>query len=191
MIWKKQHVFFLLILPSDFKNYVLWKFHIMGDCCEKTWFCYKRTTIGAGLIAQSKQCICLLKLKQITIPQVKFLWSILQLVSVAEQAGLTLTWSQTQCLCQHACVSTLHAEWYFAVLLSADFYINFFYRISSSLKPYQNVWPDLSPDCLLAKFSVGLPPVVIEQPYIKENRPRVFLQVACVMSVAMTREKYT
>ena len=31
--------------------------------------------------------------------------------------------------------------------------------ISSSLKPYQNFGPDLSPDCLLM-FSVVLPPVV-------------------------------
>ena len=38
--------------------------------------------------------------------------SIPQLVSVAEQTGLSLTWSQPQYLCQHACVSTL---------LSADF----------------------------------------------------------------------
>ena len=36
--------------------------------------------------------------------------SIPQVVSVAEQTGLSLTWSQIQYLCQHACVSTLHAE---------------------------------------------------------------------------------
>ena len=36
--------------------------------------------------------------------------SIPQLVSVAEQTGLYLTWSQPQYLCQHACVSTLHAN---------------------------------------------------------------------------------
>ena len=36
--------------------------------------------------------------------------SIPQVVSVAEQTVLSLTWSQTQYLCQHACVSTLHAE---------------------------------------------------------------------------------
>ena len=35
--------------------------------------------------------------------------SIPQLVSVVEQTGLSLTWSQTHYLCQHACVST-HAE---------------------------------------------------------------------------------
>ena len=29
--------------------------------------------------------------------------------SVAVQTGLSLTWSQTQYLCQHACGSTLHA----------------------------------------------------------------------------------
>ena len=38
------------------------------------------------------------------------------------------------------------------------------------MKPYQNLGPDLSPDCLLM-FSVVLPPVVIEQPNIKEDRP--------------------
>ena len=32
--------------------------------------------------------------------------SIPQVVSVAEQTGLSLTWSQTQYLCQFACVST-------------------------------------------------------------------------------------
>ena len=36
--------------------------------------------------------------------------SIPQIVSVAEQTGLSLIWSQAQYLCQHACVSTLHAE---------------------------------------------------------------------------------
>ena len=34
--------------------------------------------------------------------------SIPQIVSVAEQTGLSLTWSQTQYLCKHACLSTLH-----------------------------------------------------------------------------------
>ena len=43
--------------------------------------------------------------------------SIPQLVSVAEQTGLSNTWWQPQYLCQHACVSSL---------LSAYFYINFF-----------------------------------------------------------------
>ena len=38
-------------------------------------------------------------------------------------------------------------------------------------------------------FFVVLPPVVIKKPYIKENRPRLFYQVACVVSGAMTREK--
>ena len=50
-----------------------------------------------------------------------------------------------------------------------------------------NCGPDLSPAFLLI-FSVVLPPVVNEQPYIKENRPPVFYKVACVVSVAMTRE---
>ena len=36
--------------------------------------------------------------------------SIPQLVSVAEQNGLSLTWSRPQYLSQHACVSTLHAN---------------------------------------------------------------------------------
>ena len=36
--------------------------------------------------------------------------SIPQLVSVAEQTGLSNTWSQPQYLCQYACVSTLHAN---------------------------------------------------------------------------------
>ena len=37
--------------------------------------------------------------------------SIPQLVSVAEQTRLSLTWSQPQYLGQYACASTLHANW--------------------------------------------------------------------------------
>ena len=61
--------------------------------------------------------------------------------------------------------------------------------ISSSLKPYQIFGPDLSPDCLLM-FSVVLPPVVIHDQRDRQfqNRPRVFYQVAHVVSVAMTHE---
>ena len=56
--------------------------------------------------------------------------------------------------------------------------------ISSSLKPYQHFEPDLSPDCLLM-FSV----VIHDQRDRQfQNRPRVFYQVARVVSVAMTRE---
>ena len=36
--------------------------------------------------------------------------SITQVVSVAEQSRLPLTWSQPQYLFQHACVSTMHAN---------------------------------------------------------------------------------
>ena len=61
--------------------------------------------------------------------------------------------------------------------------------ISSSLKPYLNFRPDLSPTCLLM-FSVVLPPVVIHDQRDRQfqNRPRVFYHVARVESVAMTRE---
>ena len=61
--------------------------------------------------------------------------------------------------------------------------------ISSSLKPYQNFGPDLSPDCLLV-FSVLLPPVVIHDQRDRQfhNRPRVFYPVARIVSLAMTRE---
>ena len=113
--------------------------------------------------------------------------SLLQQVSVAEQAGLTLIWSQTQYLCQHACISTLHDI--SRCLLSITFKDIFqvYVRISGIMKTYQNFGPDLSPDCLL-KFSVVLPSAVIEQPNIKENRPGVFHQVACVASEAITRE---
>ena len=56
-------------------------------------------------------------------------------------------------------------------------------------EPYQNFGPDLSPTCLLI-FSVELPPVVIHDQRDRQfqNRRRVFYQVACVESVAMTRE---
>ena len=62
--------------------------------------------------------------------------------------------------------------------------------ISSSLKPYQSFGPDLSPDCLLM-FSVVLPPVAIHDQRDRQfqNRPRVFYQVARIVSAtAMTRE---
>ena len=56
--------------------------------------------------------------------------------------------------------------------------------ISSSLKPYQNFRPDLSPACLLM-FSL----VIHDQRDRHfQNRPRVFYQVARVVPVAMTRE---
>ena len=60
--------------------------------------------------------------------------------------------------------------------------------ISSSLKPYQNFGPGLSPDCLLM-FSVVLPPVAIPDQRDRQfqNRPRVFYRVTRVVSVAMTR----
>ena len=62
--------------------------------------------------------------------------------------------------------------------------VHVYVTISSSLKPYQNFGPDLSPACLLM-FSV----VIHDQRDRQfQNRPRVFYQVARVVSVAMTRE---
>ena len=115
--------------------------------------------------------------------------SIPQLVSVAEQSGLSNTWSQLQFLCQHACVSTLHANWcnmYLQTFILTSF-TNIFHVlgrvrdhvyviISSSLKPYQNFGPDLSPACLLM-FSVVIHDQRDQQ---FQNRPRVFYQVAPV-----------
>ena len=55
------------------------------------------------------------------LPQASFF--ITQVVSVAEQTGLSLAWLQTQYLCQHA----LWINSFSRCLLSADFYsINFF-----------------------------------------------------------------
>ena len=67
--------------------------------------------------------------------------------------------------------------------------VHVYVLISSSLKPYQNLGPDLSPDCWLM-FSVVLPHVVIHDQRDRrfQNRPRVFYQVARVVTVAMTRE---
>ena len=61
--------------------------------------------------------------------------------------------------------------------------------LSSSLKPFQNFGPDLSPNCL-PMLSVVLPPVVIHDQRDRQfqNRPRVYYQFARVVSVAMTRE---
>ena len=62
--------------------------------------------------------------------------------------------------------------------------VHVYVTILSSLKPYQNFGPDLSPACLLM-FSV----VIHDQRDRQvQNRPRVFYQGACVVSVAMTRE---
>ena len=127
--------------------------------------------------------------------------SIPQLVSVAEQTGLSLTWSQPQYLFQHACVSTLHASWcylqtFILNLLKISFMsrtgselVHVYVILSSSLKPFQNFGPDLSPNCL-PMLSVVLPPVVIHDQRDRQfqNRPRVYYQFARVVSVAMTRE---
>ena len=124
------------------------------DSCEKTrfQFCWYRKSL---LLANNKgtdQTAIMSKPAYLSVEIVtdkptsaKFLYH--RVVSVAEQTGLSLTWSQTQyLLCQLACVSTLHAECpdISRCLLSADFYINFFYVsdrvytnviISSILKP--------------------------------------------------------
>ena len=84
----------------------------MGDCCEKlillqannNW----RMSDNAVKTADFSVEIIIDKPTSGEI-------SILQPVYVAELAGMTLTWLQTQYLCLHACLSTLHAEWYFAV----------------------------------------------------------------------------
>ena len=112
--------------------------------------------------------------------------SIPQVVSVAEQIGMTLIPGANPVF--------MSAEWYFAFINVSHVsdrvrnpYANII--ISSSLKPYQNFGPDMSQDCLLM-FSVVLPPVVIHDQSDRhlQNRPRVFYQVAHVVSVAMTRE---
>ena len=51
-------------------------------------------------------------------------------------------------------------------------------KISSSLKPYQNFGPDLSPDCLLM-FSVVLPPEVIHD---QRDRQSISKQTAGILS---------
>ena len=68
-------------------------------------------------------------------------------------------------------------------------YIRHNFIISSSLKPYHNFGPDLSPDCLLI-MSVVLQPLMIHDQRDRQfqNRPRVFYQVAHGVSVAMTHE---
>ena len=65
-------------------------------------------------------------------------------------------------------------------------------RVRHNFKQFEtlsNFGPDLSPDCVLI-LSVVLPPVVIHDQRDRQfqNRPRVFYQVARVVSVAMTRE---
>ena len=94
--------------------------------------------------------------------------SIPKLVFVAEQTGLSNTWPQPQYLCQHACVSALHANCCYMYLqtfiltsfknifhVSDRVRVHVYVIISSSLKPYQNFGPDMSPACLLM-FSVDM-----------------------------------
>ena len=76
--------------------------------------------------------------------------SISQLVSVAEQNGLSLTWSQPQYLCQHACVyqlCMLTDVIYRLLIISTSIknifhvsdrvWVHVYVIISSSLKPYK------------------------------------------------------
>ena len=82
-----------------------------------------------------------------------------------------------------------HDVCYLHIFISISFkniFLSEFQAVSNFIK--NSGRPDLSPNCLLM-FSVVLPPVVIEQSYIREKKTPVFYQVAFVVSVAMTREK--
>ena len=163
----------------------------MGYSCEKTWF-QSRWYGKSLLLANNKgteQTSMMSKPVYLSVEIVTYKptsgkISIPQVVSVAEQAGSTLTWSQTLYI-----VYLYSACW---VIFCGVCYVSdrdTIVIISSSLKPYQNFRPDLSPDCLLM-FSVVLPPVVIHNQRDRQfqNIPRVFYQVARVVSVIMTRE---
>ena len=117
--------------------------------------------------------------------------SIPQVVSVAEQTGLSLTWSQNPVF-MSTCLSINSACW---VIFSGDFYIELLWKLYfisrtgsefmdlSSLKPYQNFWPDLSPDCLLMNHQWWF--MIKETDNFKTDHG---YSIARVVSVAMTRE---
>ena len=93
-----------LFLPSDFKTKSFEKFILWEIAARELDFA-----------ASTDQTVIMSKPVYLSVEIVKDnptsgKISIPQLVSVAEQNGLSLTWSQPQYLCQHACVSTLHAN---------------------------------------------------------------------------------
>ena len=92
----------------------------MGDSCEKTWFessWYRKSLLLANNKDTDRTAMmskpAYLSVEIVTDKPTSGKISIPQVVSVAEQTGLPLTWSQTQYLIyvmQFACVSTLHAD---------------------------------------------------------------------------------
>ena len=118
-----------LFLPSDFKTksfekFILWKIaarkidfaaseqqrHSLANNkgTDQTVMMSKPVYLSVEIVTDNPT------LGKISIPQ---------LVSVAEQNELSLTWSQPQYLCQHACVLTPHAHWCY---LQTFNYINFY-----------------------------------------------------------------
>ena len=84
-----------LFLSSDFKTKSFEKIHIMGDSCKKTWFGVLANNKGTDQTAvMSKPAY--LSVEIVTDNPTSGKISIPQLVSVAEQTGLYLTWSQPQ-----------------------------------------------------------------------------------------------
>ena len=97
----------------SFEKFIVWK----KELCEKTLF-QSRWCRKSLLLANNKgidQTVMMskpayLSVEIVTDKPTSGKTSIPQVVSVAEQTGLSLTWSQTQYLCQHFFVSTLNAE---------------------------------------------------------------------------------
>ena len=81
----------------------------MGDSCEKTLIMLLANNKGTDQTVMMSKPVYL-SVEIVTDNPTSGKISIPQLVSVAEQNGLSLTWSQPQYLCQLACVSTLHAN---------------------------------------------------------------------------------
>ena len=94
-----------LILPSDFKTISFEKF-ILWEIAARKLLANNKGTDRTAMMSKPAY----LSVEIVTDKPTPGKISLTQVVSVAEQTGLSLTWSQTQYLFQHACVSTLHAE---------------------------------------------------------------------------------
>ena len=97
-----------LFVPSDFKTKSFEKFILWEIAARELDFAASEQQMHRSDCDYVKTSV--LSVEIVTDNPTSGKISIPQLVSVAEQNGLSLTWSQPQYLCQHACVSTLHAN---------------------------------------------------------------------------------
>ena len=155
----------------------------MGDSCEKTWFqarWYKKTLLLENNKGTDQTAImskpAYLSVEIVTDKPTSGKMSIPQEVSVAEQAGLSLTWSQTQYLCQQSCMLSDISR---VFVMSQTGYIRHNFKQIETLSKFRT----LSESRLFANVFSGVTTSGdswSKRPTI-QNRPRVYYQVACVV----------